>query len=348
MKVLVVNAGSTSVKVSIVDTKLQRTLVHYETDGMVASDPMTHKRALRTIFAKIDPSSIDAVGHRVVHGGTRFSRPQPLDRLVVNDLETLSPLAPIHNPANVAGIKMARAIFSAVPHVAIFDTAFHSTIPLEHALYPIPRRFERKYGIRRYGFHGISHAWVLEETARRLRRNPKQVTMVSVHLGGGVSVCAIKNGKSHDISMGFTPLDGLMMGTRSGALDPSILIFLQRTTPLSLSNLEYILEFESGLKAIGGTPEMKRLLERQAKKDEAADLAVRMFVAAIKKQIGAYVALLDGVHAVSFTGGIGFHSSVLRKRIMRGVPVAKATHVLAIEPNEEIVIARAVAQTVKK
>ena len=348
MRVLVVNSGSTSVKVTILETKTDRVIFSMEMEGMIASDPMTHKRALRTIFEKIDPSSIEAVGHRVVHGGSKFRAPQALDRIIIQEIEELSALAPIHNPANLAGIKMARAIFSAVPHVAVFDTAFHSTIPDAHALYAIPRRFEKKYGIRKYGFHGISHEWVLHETARELRKNPKNLNVISVHLGGGVSVCAIKNGKSIDTTMGFTPLDGLMMGTRSGAIDPSILIFLQRNTPLSLSNLEYILEFESGLKAIGGTESMQKLLEKRSKKDPAATLAVDMFVDQVKKQIGAYIALLGTAAAVSFTGGIGFGSALLRTRIMRGVPIAKNTRVLAIKANEAQLIAHRVAEVVKK
>jgi acetate kinase len=267
-------------------------------------------------------SDIHAVGHRVVHGGERFRESVRIDAEVLAGIEECVELAPLHNPANLKGIRAARALLGeGVPDVAVFDTAFHASLPEVSYLYGIPYQYYRRFKLRRYGFHGTSHRYVAYRY-RQLRGIPsEQVNIVTLHLGNGCSACAIRAGESFDTSMGFTPLEGLLMGTRSGDLDPSVIEFLCEKEGISLQEATALLNRQSGLLGVSGlTADMRDLLAEEAENgDRRARLAIDLFCHRVRKYIGAYLAGLGGAEAVVFAGGIGENAPAVRERICRGL-----------------------------
>ena len=267
-------------------------------------------------------AEIEAVGHRVVHGGEDFARSQRIDDTVLRALDELVELAPLHNPHNIAGIRAAtRVLGPGVPQVAVFDTAFHHTLPEVAFLYGLPYQLYRRYKVRRYGFHGTSHRYVAHRY-RQLTNRPREHTrLITLHLGNGASACAILGGDSIDTSMGFTPLEGLVMGTRSGDLDPAILDFVASKEGLTLAQMETLLNKQSGLLGLSGlTPDMRELLgEIEEHDDRRARLAVEVFCYRIRKYIGAYLAVLDGAEAIVFAGGIGENAAEVRARVCSGL-----------------------------
>jgi acetate kinase len=263
--------------------------------------------------------AIYAVGHRVVHGGERFREPVIIDETALGTIEELIPLAPLHNPANVAGVKVMRDLLPHVPQVAVFDTAFHQTMPPRAFHYALPYDFYQSYGVRRYGFHGSSHSYVAKEAARYLGTPQERLNFITLHLGNGASAAAIERGRSVDTSMGMTPLEGLVMGTRCGDLDPAVHFYLQKRTGRPFQEIEGILNKESGLKGICGVNDMREIQSRVDGGDERAELALGMFCYRVRKYIGAYYAVLGSVDAVIFTGGIGENSAVVRARSCEGL-----------------------------
>jgi acetate kinase len=267
---------------------------------------------------------VEAVGHRVVHGGARFVHSVLIDAEVIAAIEACVPLAPLHNPANLTGIARARERKPALPHVAMFDTAFHQTLTPEAYLYAIPRRFHDEDGVRRYGFHGTSHRYVAERAAAYFQRPPETLRLVTLHLGNGCSACAIDGGRSVDTSMGMTPLEGLAMGTRSGDVDPAVVLRLVKA--LGLEQAERVLNHESGLLGVsrGKSNDMRDLLRAAGEGDADAELAVKLFCRRVKKMVGAYAAALGGLDAVVFTGGIGENAAAVRKQVCSGLEVVGA------------------------
>jgi acetate kinase len=267
-------------------------------------------------------AQIEAVGHRVVHGGERFTRSMRVDDAVWRELEQLIDLAPLHNPHNLRGITAARAVLGpGVPQVAVFDTAFHHTLPETAYIYAIPYQFYRRYRVRRYGFHGTSHryiAWRYRQLTNTARENTNIITL---HLGNGASACAIRGGSSVDTSMGFTPLEGLVMGTRSGDLDPAILDYLAAKEGLGVREVDTMLNKQSGLLGVSGlTADMRELFaEIDENGDRRAQLAIDLFCYRVKKYLGAYLAAMNGADAVVFAGGIGENAAAIRARICEGL-----------------------------
>ena len=306
-----------------------------EEKGVVLEDaPVRHHRAAidRIVRWMVSPeSSIDsvgsvadvhAVGHRVVHGGERFRSSVRIDPAVLREIEECSDLAPLHNPANLRGIRAAQDLLGqSIPQVAVFDTAFHSTMPSVAYLYGIPYQLYRRHKIRRYGFHGTSHRYVAFRYRQLMGIPREEVNIITLHLGNGCSACAIQNGESVDTSMGFTPLEGLLMGTRSGDLDPSILEFLAHKEGMSLAEIDSLLNKQSGLLGVSGlTSDMRELLQEEAEnQDRRAGLAIEIFCRRVRKYIGAYLAAMGGADAVVFTAGIGENSPEIRRRICAGL-----------------------------
>ena len=260
-----------------------------------------------------DKSEISAVSHRVVHGGEAFQVPTIIDEAVIAEIKKNTPLAPLHNPPNLVGIEVARAIFPGTPQVAVFDTAFHHTMSRHAYIYALPYDLYQKYGVRRYGFHGTSHAYVSERAAEHLGKPLEALNLITIHLGNGASMAAIERGRCVDTSMGMTPLEGLVMGTRAGDLDPALPFFLARHLKMTLDQIDGLLNKQSGLKGICGTNDMREVLSRVEAGDERARLALDIYTYRIKKYIGAYFAVLGAVDAVVFTGGIGENASIVRE-----------------------------------
>ncbi len=260
-------------------------------------------------------TGLDAIGHRVAHGGAKFREPQIINTEVIKDIEDCVPLAPLHNPPALAGIKVASEAWPNVPQVAVFDTAFHQTIPERATTYAVPEEW-RKTGLRRYGFHGTSHKYVMMRVAEELKTSPAQLRIISCHLGNGASVCAIERGVSVDNSMGMTSLEGLVMGTRSGDVDPGIFAYLKRTLGLTIEQIEDALYKKSGLAALSGLGRDMCDIEKQAAEgNKKAQLAIQVYAYRARKYIGAYAAVMGGVDVIAFTGGIGENSASMRKRI---------------------------------
>ena len=316
MHILVVNCGSSSLKAAIVHSVTGQSIanVTIERIGDVVPD---HGTALGQALDSLltDGIELRGVGHRVVHGGESFSRPTRIDDEVVAEIERLSVLAPLHNPANVQGIRAARAALPNLGHVAVFDTAFHSTLPNRAKHYAIPGELAEKHGIRRYGFHGTSHAYVAARAAEFLESDLGDLRIITCHLGNGASVTAVEYGRSVETSMGLTPLEGLVMGTRSGDLDPGALIHLAREEGLDLDGIDALLNRESGLKGLSGVSnDMRDIEERAAEGDPRCRRALNVFAHRLRKYIGAYAAVMGGVDAIVFTAGIGENSALLRHR----------------------------------
>ncbi len=389
MKVLVINAGSSSLKYQLLDMDTEKVLakglaerigidgsnVSYqpaEGEKIVVEEPLKdHKDALDIIIEKLtDPKvgvienieEIDAVGHRTVHGGEEFAHSVLIDDAVIKTLEEVSELAPLHNPANLTGIRAMEEILPDVPQVAVFDTAFHQTMPEYAYMYALPYELYEDYHIRKYGFHGTSHHYVAIEAAKLLGKPLEDLKLITCHLGNGGSVTAVQNGKSVDTSMGFTPLAGIEMGTRSGDIDPSIVIYLQGKG-YSAEEVSTILNNKSGAFGVSGISSDFRDLEDAAEKgNRRAKLALDIFDYRVRCTIGAYVAAMDGVDAIVFTGGIGENAPTTREGVCKGLSYLGLTidpqanqvrgknavittpdskvKVLVIPTNEELMIAR--------
>jgi len=344
MRILVLNAGSSSLKYKLFETDESKVLFSgvIQQIGESSSKYANHHDAMESL--NMDFSTIDAVGHRVVHGGEKFSSAIVIDKNVESEIEALIPLAPLHNRANLEGIKVVKLQSTTIPQVAVFDTAFHSTMTKEAYLYAIPLEMYAKHNIRRYGFHGTSHSFVLKSTAKTLKKEVNTLNLITLHLGNGASVCAIKNGKSIDTSMGFTPLEGLVMGSRSGDIDPAIVLYMQRELGLNVDEVDSILNKKSGLVGICGENDVRMILESENKNSK---LALSMMIRRIQKYIGAYMALLGSVDAVVFTGGIGENSSYVRDEVMSS-ELFKDTRVLVVRTDEELEIALEVEAIMKK
>ena len=264
------------------------------------------------------PAPIDAVGCRVVHGGPGLVAPTLVTASVLDELRALKKLAPLHIPTDIAVLKQVRQSLPGTPVIAVFDTAFHQTLPEVASTYALPRKLCARYGLRRYGFHGISHAYVSRELINHLGRGAMGSKVITCHLGSGASVCAVRDGRSIDTSMGFTPMEGLVMGTRSGDVDPGLLVYLIRTVGMTVGQVDDLLNHQSGLHGLSGLSADLRDLERAAlKKDTRAELALEVFAYRACKYIGAFAAVLQGLDAIAFTGGMGEHSPSMRRRICR-------------------------------
>ncbi|EIJ36489.1 acetate/propionate family kinase [Thiothrix nivea] len=323
MKVLVLNAGSSSIKYQVFAMADQQVLVKGLIDriGEAGSEIASHHQSLERIIQHLQASgvTVDAIGHRVVHGGERFHQPAQIDADVIAAIRAMISLAPLHNPANLEGIEVAQRLFPDVPQVAVFDTAFHQTMPPVAFRYALPESLYREHKVRRYGFHGTSHRYVAQQAALYLQTGLADLNLITLHLGNGCSATAIAGGKSVDTSMGMTPLEGLVMGTRCGDIDPALHFYLQRETGLDSAALESLLNKHSGLKGVCGVSDMREIQQRAEKGDEAAQLAEAMFAYRVKKYIGAYLAVLGKVDAIVFTGGIGEHSARIRELVCRNL-----------------------------
>jgi acetate kinase len=312
MRVLVLNCGSSSIKYRLYDkdATVDKGLLERVTD---------YDAALHEVTERLDLNGLGAVGHRVVHGGLRFSEPTVITDEVVAAVEELVPLAPLHNPANLAGIAVARRLLPGVPQVAVFDTAFHRTLPEAAATYAIDATVAREHGIHRYGFHGTSHAYVSRRTATLLDRPLESVNTITLHLGNGASVCAVEGGRSVATSMGLTPLEGLVMGTRSGDLDPAVVFHLRRTAGMGVDEIDDLLNHRSGLLGLAGVGDMREVLSRRADGDPAAALAFAVYCRRIKSYVGAYYALLGRLDAITFTAGVGENAAPVRAESLAGL-----------------------------
>jgi len=346
MKILVINCGSSSIKYQLLDMEREEELAegllekigeahsflsHQTGKGVIRREvnAPNHHQGLSLIIDLLlersegvikDLSEISAVGHRVVHGGDTFIESTLIDGEVMQTIKRCATLAPLHNPPNLAGIEAAMDLLPNVPQVAVFDTAFHQTMPEEAYVYPLPYEFYEKYGIRRYGFHGTSHRYVAQRAAQILGKDLRDLKIITCHLGNGCSITAVDRGKSVDTSMGFTPLEGLPMGTRCGDIDPSIIFFIAEKENLSFEEVNNILNRKSGLLGISGISNDVREIRREAERGNyRARLALEILAYRVKKYIGAYAAVLGGVDAIVFTAGIGENAGYVRSRICQGL-----------------------------
>ncbi|WFE26936.1 acetate kinase [Solwaraspora sp. WMMD791] len=318
-RILVLNCGSSSLKYQLFDGEQVVDKGVVERIGEAGGGPADHAEALRTMAQRLDLTGLAGVGHRVVHGGVRFAEPTLITDQVVDEIERLVPLAPLHNPANLTGIAQARRLLPGVPQVAVFDTAFHRTLPPEQASYAIDTDTAQRYGIRRYGFHGTSHAYVSRRTAALLGRDPAEVRVITLHLGNGASACAVAGGRSVATSMGLSPLEGLVMGSRSGDLDPAVVFHLERVAGWSTADVDRLLNQRSGLVGLAGAGDMREVLRRRDAGDPGARLAVDMYCARIRFYVGGYYALLGRVDAVTFTAGVGENAAGVRAAALTGL-----------------------------
>jgi acetate kinase len=339
-RILVINCGSSSLRFAIVAPESGEIARHglaerLGTEGAFlrcddeAAEALggarDHGAALDRVLERLPGLGVTAVGHRVVHGGEGFSSSVVLDEASIRRIADGSALAPLHNPANLRGIAAARERFPAVPHVAVFDTAFHQSLPPKAYLYAVPYELYERYRVRRYGFHGSSHRYVASEAARLLGKPLAELELVTAHLGNGCSACAISGGRSVDTSMGLTPLEGLVMGTRSGDVDPSLHEFLVEHAGLSLSEVMQLLNRKSGLLGLSGSSsDMRTLLEARARSDERAALAIDVFCYRLAKCVLALCAGLSRLDALVFTGGIGEHASSIRAETLGALSVLGA------------------------
>jgi acetate kinase len=341
VKILILNSGSSSIKCQyFIDQKsvasaLVERIGDDESRGEVSFGDQhfteiqmipDHHHALKLLIRMLNRSGaitsideVDAVGHRIVHGGSTFDQPTLITEEVIDTIRDLIPLAPLHNPANLEGIIVLQEIHPNLPQVAVFDTAFHQSMPPSAYLYPLPYTLYQESGIRRYGFHGTSHAFVAKEAARIIGEDLKKLNLITLHLGNGASAAAIQAGKSIDTSMGLTPLEGLMMGTRCGDIDPAIIPFISHNLKLDIDEIDTMLNKESGLKGICNTNDMREVVERSEHEDKMSQLALEMYAYRIKKYIGAYTVALGRADAVIFTGGIGEHAAKVREMVCEGL-----------------------------
>jgi len=400
MKVVVINSGSSSVKYEVFESsnlsvlssgllerigenESQHTHRTYEASGTVKETVRrgrvaNHEEGFRFILSMPAESpmikssaELLGIGHRVVHGGDAFREPVLIDENVMETIRDLIPLAPLHNPANLLGIEAVRRVFPSVPQVAVFDTAFHQSMPPYAFIYALPYSFYALHRVRRYGFHGTSHLWVSKKAAAHLEKPLASLNLITFHLGNGASAAAIRQGLSVDTSMGMTPLEGFVMGTRSGDLDPAIPFYLTRVTGMVYGDLEALLNKGSGLKGICGANDMREILQMANRGDPQAQLALELYCYRIKKYLGAYFAVLGRVDAIVFTGGIGENAAPIRKQCCQGLEALGITvderknekayeevleiqrdgapvKVLAVRTNEEREIAEQTINAIKK
>jgi acetate kinase len=318
-RVLVLNCGSSSVKYRLFDGDETVSKGSVEQIGEPGGGAADHADALRAVMDDVDLTGLVAVGHRVVHGGAEFSAPAVIDDAVVAAVERLVPLAPLHNPANLAGIAVARKLLPDAPQVAVFDTAFHTTMPPAASTYAIDTAVAEQYGIRRYGFHGTSHAYVSRRTAELLGLPVEQANVITLHLGNGASACAVAGGRSVATSMGMSPLAGLVMGTRSGDIDPAVVFHLHRVAGMPLDDIDRLLNSRSGLAGLSGHNDMRSVQRRRAAGDPAAILAFDVYCRRITEYVGAYLAVLGRVDAITFTAGVGENSPAVRAAALAGL-----------------------------
>lgn len=384
---MAINAGSSSLKFQLLEmpeekvvTKglierigLQDSIFTIEVDGekqKETADIEDHSKAVRILLDKLivfniiqSLDEIGGIGHRVVHGGEKFNKSVLITDEIIQDIEDVSELAPLHNPASLVGIRAFRKVLPFVPSVVVFDTAFHQTMPEESYLYSLPYEYYEKYGIRKYGFHGTSHKYVSERAAEMLERPLENLRLISCHLGNGASIAAIEGGKSMDTSMGFTPLAGVTMGTRSGNIDPALIPYIMEKADLSAEEVLDVLNKRSGMLALSGFSSDLRDIELQAKEgNERAELALEVFTSRIHKYIGSYAARMKGLDAIIFTAGIGENSDVIRSEVVKGLEFMgvycdqvlnkvrgkeafinyphSPVKVMVIPTNEEVMIAR--------
>ena len=349
MKILVINTGSSSLKYKLFNMEDSNKKVIVMADGIVErigekkgilthtifrkgqkkkivkkQEIKNHKLGMHLAINMIidsetgvidDISQIDAVGHRVVQGGEEFGTAVVIDNRVKKAIRDNFSLAPLHNPANLTGIKISEDLLPDTPNIAVFDTQFHQTMPEKAFLYALPHEYYTKFKIRRYGFHGISHKYIADRAARLIGKDKSQLNLITIHLGNGCSMCAIEKGKCIDTSMGMTPLSGIMMGTRTGDMDPAIPGYLMKQTGMGAQELDMVLNKQSGFKGICGLNDMRDIHEASAKGNERAKLALDMFIFQIKKYIGAYTAVLGTVDALVFTAGIGENDDIVRAKV---------------------------------
>ena len=365
-RIFVVNSGSSSIKYQLIDDATEEAVTRglIERIGEPGSDVEDHGAGMRRVLDTLGGrGGIVAVGHRVVHGGSLFDRATVITDEVEAQIAELSALAPLHNPANLLGIRAARLALPNVPHVAVFDTAFHQTLPPAAYTYAIDVTLAEKYGVRRYGFHGTSHKYVSEQAARFLGRPLGELKTIVLHLGNGASVAAIDGGVSVETSMGMTPLEGLVMGTRSGDIDPAALIHLHRQAGLDFDDLDTLLNRRSGLLGLTGNGDMRDVQEAASRGNEVAEAALAVYRHRVRRYIGAYIVHLGGLDALVFTAGVGENNALLRRKVLAGLeflgievdvdrnslasklaryisPAGAPVAVLVIPTNEELEIAR--------
>ncbi|CDQ39312.1 MULTISPECIES: acetate kinase [Virgibacillus] len=384
--VLAINAGSSSLKFQLIQMPEEHVLakglveriglneavftmdVQGEKDKFVGDIP-NHEVAVKKLLEGLKESGViasldevDAVGHRVVHGGEHFSDSVLITDDVIKTIEQVSELAPLHNPANLTGIHAFREILPNVPMVAVFDTAFHQTMPESSYLYSLPYEYYKEYGIRKYGFHGTSHKYVSQRAADLMGVPLENLRLISCHLGNGASIAAIQGGKSIDTSMGFTPLAGVTMGTRSGNIDPALIPYIMEKTGKTAEEVVHVLNKESGMLALSGFSSDLRDIEQAADENERAELALEVFAGRIHKYLGSYATKMSGVDAIIFTAGVGENSDTIRERVLHGLEFMgvywdpalnkvrgkeqfinyphSPVKVIVIPTNEEVVIAR--------
>ena len=397
MKTLIINCGSSSLKYQLIDMSTEKSLVQglverigiegslltQKVEGkekyVINEDIKNHKDAIKLVLdALVDPNhgviksmdEISAVGHRVVHGGEKYSDSILIDENVLQSIKDCIVLAPLHNPPNVIGIEACMELMPNTPMVAVFDTAFHQTMPKHAYICPLPYELYEKYGVRKYGFHGTSHKYVSYKLAEVMNKDIKDLKIITCHLGNGCSLAAVKNGKSVDTSMGFTPLAGVMMGTRSGSIDPSVISFLVEQHGYTIEQVDELLNKKSGVLGISGvSSDFRDVLAASEEGNERATLALEIFYYKVRTQIAAYAGAMGGVDAIVFTAGIGENSSITRKEILKGLEFFGFTindeknsirgeiqeisnedskvKVYVIPTNEELMIARDTAKLVK-
>jgi acetate kinase len=369
VNICVLNAGSSSIKYQVVALPAGDVVTSgmVERIGVEGSGVPDHETALRVVLDALDGVAIDAVGHRVVHGGALFDAPTVVDDAVETAIEQLIELAPLHNPAGLAGIRAARRALPGVPNVVVFDTAFHATLPPEAYTYAIDADLAARHGIRRYGFHGTSYRYVARATAAHLGRPLDELRLVVLHLGNGASAAAIAGGRSVDTSMGLTPLQGLVMGTRSGDIDPAVLPQLERVAGLDSASIDTLLNKRSGLLGLSGHGDMRDLMAAIEGGDAAARLALDVYLHRIRHYVGAYAAQLGGLDALVFTAGVGENNAAVRTGVVSRLgflgltidealntapsraartlsPAGSPAAVLVIPTDEELEIARQTAE----
>jgi acetate kinase len=391
MRILAINCGSSSIKCALIDTDAAARLREWRAEEIGRAGAMLHapegtrelgagttfESAAALVFeqaqAALREAPVAAIAHRIVHGGERFIQPTQLDEATLRELDGVSQLAPLHNRPALATIRVAMRVFE-LPHVGVFDTAFHSTLPTRARLYALPRAISKRYAVRRFGFHGTSHSHVAHAVAAHLRTQPQALRVISCHLGNGASVAAIEYGRSVETSMGMTPLEGLVMGTRVGDIDPGVLLEFMRRG-MSVEELDRLLNREAGLAGLTGTSDMREIERRAAEGEESCRLAITLYAHRVRKYIGAYAAVMGGVDAISFTGGIGENSALIRHRCTQRLEFLGAvldedrnrdarlsasqavaeisaphsrTRLIVVKADEELAIARDAAQLLRE
>ena len=357
-QILTLNSGSTSLKYKLFDFGLKKIKEGFVED--IGKDEIkNHTDALKKAIGEIgETENIKYVGHRVVHGGNEFYHPTVVNKKVLKKIAEFNSLAPLHNPVNLEGIEASMSLIKNAKNVAVFDTAFYRYLPECAFLYAIPKEFYRKYGIRKYGFHGISHKYVMLEAAKILKKPAGKLKLITCHLGGGASVTAIKNGKAIDTSMGFTPMEGLPMATRCGDIDPGVIIELARNKNIKIKkytdgdridNLNYLLNYESGLKGLVGikSNSIYEISHLAAHGDKEMMDVLRLYAYKIKKYIGAYKAVLGGLDAVVFTGTVGYRSKRIRALIINGFKELSSVEKIVVKTDEELMIAKEIVKLFK-